>query len=167
MPLTDVHKGCHHILAMAGKSLSVFANASAAVPACGLLCENGQRLPDLKSCLAFTFWSGLTPPLCRTAALTPPLSYHGLTAVSSSGPWDQVPRSRAGRSENQDLTRMPLTDAHKGCHHILAMVGKSLSVFANASAAVPACGLLCENAQRLPDLKGCLAFVFWVGGENP
>ncbi len=77
MPLTYAHKGCYPILAMPGKSSTVFANASAAVPACGLLCENAQRLPDFKSCLAFVFWSslpppvsyrGLTPPFCRTAA---------------------------------------------------------------------------------------------------
>ncbi len=62
---------------------------------------------------------------------------------------------------------MVLTDAHKGYCYILAMAGKPVTVFANASAAVPACGLLCENVQRLPDLKGCLAFVFWMGSEDP
>ncbi len=65
MTLPYVHNGCDYILARAGKSVTVFANASAAAPACGLLCENAQRLPDFKGCLAFVFWDGLTQPISR------------------------------------------------------------------------------------------------------
>ncbi len=188
---------------MAGKPLTVFANASAAAPACGLLFENGQRLPDLKSCLVFVFWSGLTqprlpcrtaacpnaayravprfaptPPICRTAAYPTHLSYRGLPhppvvprltpPICRTAAYPTpfvVPRLDRGIQFAMvgpgvvsivlhpfyfSAVALAFNQTHRGCHHILALVGKSSIVFAHASAAAPACGLLCENGQRFP-----------------